>query len=108
MSRFEQQFDELPEDLQKIVCSKIVYTQPKKLLSDIKNRYIYNDIIKKFTNKRVNPTLNNMISVLAENLSITQFLQLTTFLEKLLRNNLENYSVLTYSPSVDIKQLIKK
>ena len=82
MSRFEQQFDELPEDLQKMVCSKIMYTQPKKLLSDIKNRYIYNDIIKMFTNKRVNPTLDNMISVLEENLNTTQFLQLTTFLEK--------------------------
>ena len=64
MSRFEQQFDELPEDLQKMVCSKIMYTQPKKFLNEIKNRYISNDIIKKFTNKKVNLTIDNMISVL--------------------------------------------
>ena len=39
MSRFEQQFDELPEDLQQMVYSKIIHT-PKlsvELLNDIKD-----------------------------------------------------------------------
>jgi len=47
-----------------MVCSKIMYTQPKKFFDEIKNRYISNDIIKKFTNKKVNLTIDNMISVL--------------------------------------------
>ena len=41
MSSFEQQFDELPEDLQKMVCSKVVYTQPKELLDEIKEHFSF-------------------------------------------------------------------
>ena len=46
MSSFEQQFDELPEDLQKMVCSKVVYTQPKELLDEIKEHNVCNNIIR--------------------------------------------------------------
>tara|TARA_Y100000389_G_C17419792_1_gene496044 strand:- start:652 stop:921 length:270 start_codon:yes stop_codon:yes gene_type:complete len=69
MSSFEQQFDDLPEDLQKMVCSKVVYKQPKELLDEIKARDVYNNIIKMVTIKNVKPTMNNMITVLTENLS---------------------------------------
>ena len=69
MSSFEQQFDDLPEDLQKMVCSKVVYKQPKELLDEIKARGVYSNIIKMVTIEKIKPTMNNMITVLTENLS---------------------------------------
>ena len=38
MTTIEKLFDESPEDIQMLILSKIVYTQPKKLLEDIRNR----------------------------------------------------------------------
>jgi len=72
MTRFDQQFDELPEDLQKLVYSKIVYTQPKELLDEIENHYKYSEIIKLVTTKKMKPTLENMSNALVDNLSPEQ------------------------------------
>ena len=38
MTTIEKLFDEFPEDIQLLILSKIVYTQPKKLLEDIRTR----------------------------------------------------------------------
>ena len=83
MSSFEQQFDELPEDLQKMVCSKVVYTQPKELLDEIKEHNVCNNIIKMVTIKKVKPTMDNMITALAENLSDIEIIKLTNIINKL-------------------------
>ena len=72
MSRFEKQFDELPEDLQRMVYSKIVFKQPKELLVEIENHYKYSEIIKLVTTKKMKPTLENMTNALVDNLSPEQ------------------------------------
>ena len=38
MTTIEKLFDEFPEDIQMLILSKIVYTQPEKLLEDIRTR----------------------------------------------------------------------
>lgn len=84
MSSFEQQFDDLPEDLQKMVCSKVVYKQPKELLDEIRKRSVYNNIIKMVTIKKVKPTIDNMITVLTENLSDEEITQINIEIKKLI------------------------
>ena len=69
MSSFEQQFNDLPENLKKMVYSKIVYTQPKEFLNEIKNRYIYSEVIKLVTTKKMKLNLENMINTLVDSQS---------------------------------------
>jgi len=38
MTTIEKLFDESPEDIQMLILSKIVYTQPEKLLEHIRTR----------------------------------------------------------------------
>lgn len=66
MSSFEQQFNDLPENLKKMVYSKIVYTQPKEFLNEIKNCYIYSEVIKLVTTKKMKLNLENMINTLVD------------------------------------------
>jgi len=57
-SAIETLFDNMPDDIKDMICEKILYTQPRELLEEIRRRKIYNDmLIYLGCEKKVKPTI---------------------------------------------------
>lgn len=58
-------FNAMPDDIKEMVYSKITYPQSKELLQEIRDRKIYNVVLKKLGYEKMKPTLDNMTTVLS-------------------------------------------
>ena len=58
-------FNAMPDDIKEMVYSKIIYPQSEELLQEIRNRKIYNFVLKKLGYDELKPTLDNVTTVLS-------------------------------------------
>jgi len=58
-------FNAMPDDIKEMVYSKIIYPQSEELLQEIRNRKIYNVVLKKLGYDELKPTLDNVTTVLS-------------------------------------------
>lgn len=66
-STIETVFDNVPEDIQDMIYSKIVYPQPKELLQEIHTRGVIYSILGSLNREKdLKPTLDNVAIALAE------------------------------------------
>lgn len=66
-STIETVFDNVPEDIQDMIYSKIVYLQPKELLQEIHTRGVIYSILGSLNREKdLKPTLDNVAIALAE------------------------------------------
>jgi len=66
-STIETVFDNVPEDIQDMIYSKIVYPQPKELLQEIHTRGVIYSILGSLNREKdLKPTLDNVAIALVE------------------------------------------
>ena len=66
-STIETVFDNVPEDIQDMIYSKIVYLQPKELLQEIHTRGVIYSILGSLNREKdLKPTLDNVAIALVE------------------------------------------
>jgi len=62
---YMEYFNAMPDDIKEMVYSKIIYPQSEELLQEIRNRKIYNFVLKKLVYDELKPTLDNVTTVLS-------------------------------------------
>jgi hypothetical protein len=62
---YMEYFNAMPDDIKEMVYSKIIYPQSEELLQEIRNRKIYNFVLKKLGYDELKPTLDNVTTVLS-------------------------------------------
>jgi hypothetical protein len=62
---YMEYFNAMPDDIKEMVYSKIIYPQSEELLQEIRNRKIYNVVLKKLGYDELKPTLDNVTTVLS-------------------------------------------
>jgi thiamine pyrophosphokinase len=60
-STFEKLFDNMPDDIKDMVYEKVLYTQPKELLAEIRKRdTFYSMLVYLECEKKVKPTIEGL------------------------------------------------
>jgi len=65
MTCYIEQFDALPDDIKDMIYSKVTYTQSKELLQEIRDRKLYDFVLKKIGYQDMKPTLENVTQYLS-------------------------------------------
>jgi len=64
MTCYIEHFDSLPDDIKDMIYSKIIYSQSKELLLEIRDRKLYEFILEKIGYPYMKPTLENVTQLL--------------------------------------------
>ncbi len=65
MTCYIKKFDALPDDIKDMIYSKVVYSQSNELLQEIRDRKLYDFILKKIGYVDMKPTLENITQCLS-------------------------------------------
>lgn len=60
MTCYIEKFDALPDDIKDMIYSKVIYSQSKELLQEIRDRKLYDFILNKIGYQDMKPTLENV------------------------------------------------
>lgn len=65
MTCYIEKFDALPDDIKDMIYSKVIYSQSKELLQEIRDRKLYDFVLKKIGYQDMKPTLENVTQYLS-------------------------------------------